>query len=308
MSDKDLRSQLEGLFSDIAPKLETEEEAVVSPLKAEPAEAKLIVPETPPVAGVEPEQITEEIPLGAAEERAAPPTPITPARPAPRLTVGRSIRTRLLVLLLGLTTISVLAVAYLGVSSIQRVGQSAQQTSSEALRAQAEEYLRQLTLGDAQRNDLILKRVQHDAENVAQYAASIFEKPDVFARGAYWQAEDHMFMGPDGQYINDGNDVCSVFVPDFVGINDALLTALESGAYLDFVFPPTYESDPNTVAIYLGTKQETTRYYPNINLGTILPPDFQVTQRPWYTNSPWRTTRRERRCGRQCMRTRPVKA
>jgi len=286
MSDKDLRSQLKGLFSDIIPEPEAEkEEAVVGPLEAEPAEAKTTVSETPPVIGVEPEQIAKEMPLGTAEEREASPMPITLAEPAPRLTVGRSIRTRLLVLLLGLTTISVLAVAYLGVSSIQRVGQSAQQTSGEALRAQAEEYLRQLTVGDAQRNDLILKSVQHDAENVAQYAAGIFEKPDVFARGAYWQAEDHMFMGPDGQYINGEDDVCSVFAPNFADINDELLTALELGAHLDFIFPPTYESDPNTVAIYLGTKQETTRYYPNINLGTILPPDFQVTGRPWYTSS-----------------------
>jgi HAMP domain-containing protein len=286
MSDKDLRSQLEGLFSDIVPKPETEkEEAVVSPLEAEPAKAKLIVPETPPVVGVEPEQITKEMPLGTAEEREAPSTPISTAKPAPRLTVGRSIRTRLLVLLLGLTTISVLAIAYLGINSIQRVGQSAQQTSGEALHAQAEEYLRQLTVGDAQRNELILERVQHDAENVAQYAAGIFEKPDVFARGAYWQAKNHMFMGPEGQYVNDEDGVCSVFVPNFADINDELLTVLELGAHLDFLFPPTYESDPNTVAIYLGTKQETTRYYPNINLGTILPPDFQVTQRPWYTNS-----------------------
>ena len=89
MSDKDLRSQLAGLFSDIVPKPETEkkdesllEEAVFGRLKAELAEAKLIVPETPPAARAEPEQITEEIPLGAAEERIAPPTPITPARPA----------------------------------------------------------------------------------------------------------------------------------------------------------------------------------------------------------------------------------
>ncbi|TEU16896.1 MAG: hypothetical protein E3J21_09680, partial [Anaerolineales bacterium] len=258
MSDKDLRSQLEGLFSGIALEPEAEKEAVIGPLEAEPAEAGLIAPAIPPEAGLEPEQIIEEMPLGTAEEREAPPTPVSTAKPTPRLTVGRSIRTRLLVLLLGLTTISVLAVAYLGVNSIQRVGQSAQQTSGEALRAQAEEYLRQLTIGDAQRNDLILKRVQHDAENVAQYAAGIFEKPDVFAREAYWQAEDHMFMGPEGQYINGEDDVCSVFVPSFADINDELLKALESGAYLDFIFPPTYESDPNTVAIYLGTKQETT--------------------------------------------------
>ena len=286
MSDKDLRSQLEGLFSDIVPEPEAEEEeAVVGPVEAEAAEAKATVPATPPVAGVELEQITKEILLDTAEEQEAPPTPVFTTKPASRWTVGRSIRARLLAWLLGLTTISVLAVAYLGVNSIQKVGQSAQQTSGEALRAQAEEYLRQLTVGDAQRNDLILKRVQHDAENVAQYAAGIFEKPDVFARGAYWQAEDHMFMGPDGQYINGEDDACSVFVPHFADISDELLTALESGAYLDFIFPSTYESDSNTVAIYLGTKQETTRYYPNINLGTILPPDFQVTQRPWYTSS-----------------------
>jgi GAF domain-containing protein/HAMP domain-containing protein len=290
MSDKDLRNQLEGLFSDIVPKLETEKgKAIIGPLEAEPAEAELIVPETPPVAGMEPEQIAEETPLSTAEEREAPSTLVSMAKPAPRLTVRQSIRTRLLALLLGLTILSVLTVAYLGVNSIQRAGRSAQQISSEALRAQAEEYLCQLTTGDAQRNDLTLKKVQHDAENVAQYAASIFEKPDTFARFArgsyYWRAEDHMFMGPEGQYINDKDDICSVFVPNFVDINDELLTALESGAYLDFIFPTIYESDPNTVAIYLGTKQETTRYYPNINLGTILTPDFKVTQRPWYTNS-----------------------
>ncbi|MFB0537077.1 MAG: GAF domain-containing protein [Anaerolineae bacterium] len=291
MSDKDLRSQLEGLFSQIVPEPEAEEdealleEAVVGPAEVEPVEAELVVPEIPPEAGVEPEQIIKEIPLGAAEERVAPPMPVPPAKPVPRLTIGRSIRTRLLVLLLGLTTISVLAVAYLGVHSIQRMGQRAQQTSGEALRAQAEEYLRQMTVGEAQRNDLILRRTQLDAENMAQYAAGIFEKPDVFARGTYWQAEDHMFMGPDRQYINGEDDVCSVFVPNFADTSDELLTDLELGAYLDFIFPPTYESDPNTVAIYLGTKQETTRYYPNINLGTILPPDFQVTQRPWYTSS-----------------------
>jgi len=201
-----------------------------------------------------------------------------------RLTVGRSIRTQLLVLLLSLTTISVLTAGYLGVNSVQSVGESAQQISAEALHTQAEEYLRQMTVGDAHRNNLILRRVQRDAENVAQYAAGIFERPDAFTGGVYWQAEDHMFTGPDGQYMNDETDVSDVFVPHFVDIDDELLTVLELSAYLDFVLVPTYESDPNTVAIYLGMEQEMLRYYPNINIGTIVPPDFQVTQRPWYIN------------------------
>jgi len=165
MSDKDLRNQLEGLFSDIALELEAEkEEAVVGPLEAEPAEAGLLVAAPPPEAGLEPEQIAKEMPLDTAKEREAAPIPVSTAKPPPRLTIGGSIRTQLLVLLLGLTTISVLAVAYLGVNSIQRMGQSAQQTSGEALRAQAEEYLRQLTVGDAQRNrwwSLLASRGSH---------------------------------------------------------------------------------------------------------------------------------------------------
>ncbi|HEC36488.1 MAG TPA: hypothetical protein ENI39_08145, partial [Anaerolineae bacterium] len=199
--------------------------------------------------------------------------------------IRRSIRTRLLVSLLGLTTVSVLALGYLGVNSVRSVGESAQQVSAEALRTQAEEYLRQITTSDAQRTELVLERVRRDAANVARYAASVFERPHIFAAGAYWQAEDHMFVGSGGQYMNGESDVSSAFVPDFVEVDEGVLRALELSAYLDFVFPSTYESDPNTVAIYLATEWETTRYYPNINLGAVVPPDFHVTQRPWYVSA-----------------------
>ena len=202
-----------------------------------------------------------------------------------QLRVRQSMRARLLVLLLVLTTIAVLTVGYLGINSVQSVGENAQQIGAEALRAQAEEYLRQVTVGDAQRNDLILRRVQHDAANVARYAVGVFERPDAFTSGAYWQVEDHMFVGPDGQYMNDETDVSDAFVPNFVDIDDELLTVLELGAYLDFILAPTYEGDPNTVAIYLGTEEDVLRYYPNINIGTLVPPDFQVTQRPWYVSA-----------------------
>ncbi len=198
--------------------------------------------------------------------------------------VRRSIRTRLVVLLLGLATVSVLTVGYLGVDSVQDVGESAQRISAGALRSQAEEYLRQVVVGDARRNDLILKRIQGDAANLAQYAAGIFGQPDAFTSGAYWRAEDHMFVGPDGQYMNDETGASSVFVPDFADVDEELQSLLELSAYLDFVFAPTYENDANTVAIYLGMEREVTRYYPNVNLGTLIPPDFQITQRPWYVS------------------------
>ena len=133
-----------------------------------------------------------------------------------RLQAKQSIRTRLLISLLGLATASVLITAYLGANSILTAGERVRQASGATLRAQAEESLLQLTVGEAQRNDLILQRAQHDGENVARYAAGVFENPGAFAPGAYWRAEDHMFVGPDGQYVNGEDDVCSAFVPNFV--------------------------------------------------------------------------------------------
>lgn len=196
-----------------------------------------------------------------------------------------SIRSRILILLLGLTIVAVVAVGYLGVGSVQRIGRSAQQTSAEALRSQAKEYLRQVTAGDVQKNDLVLASVAHDAREMAQYAGRIFEKRDTFADGNYWRAEDHMFVASDGQYMNGEEDVSSAFVPRFVEIDEDIKTALELGAYLDLVFAPTYEGDPNTVAVYLGTEYETTQYFPNISLGSVVPPDFTVTERPWYVSA-----------------------
>jgi GAF domain-containing protein/HAMP domain-containing protein len=204
---------------------------------------------------------------------------------SPRLTMRRSIRTRLVALLLGLTVIPMLAVGYLGVNSVRSVGGKAQQISAGALRDQAERYLRETTASDARTNELILEKAQSDALKLAQYASKVFANPSAFDTGAYWQAEDRMVAGDEGQYSNSQEDVASAFVPNFADFDEETLRALEMSSYMDFILGPTYESDPNTAAIYLGTEHETTYYYPNIGLGEVLPPDFQVTQRPWYVNA-----------------------
>lgn len=200
-------------------------------------------------------------------------------------TVRRSIRTRLLLLLLILTTLSVVIVGYIAVNSIRRFGETARQTSAAALRDQAEESLRQLAVEEAQRTDLVLDAVRQDTQRVAQYAARVFSAPDAFADRTYWQAEDRMFVADGGQYKNAETDVSSAFVPDFAEVDETVMEMLELGAYLDFVFVPTYEGNANAVAIYLGTEQETTQYHPNIDLGAVVPPDFQVTGRPWYVGA-----------------------
>lgn len=200
-------------------------------------------------------------------------------------TFWQSIRTRLLILLYSVTAISVLTIGYLAINTVQSMAERAQQINVEASRAQAEEYLRQVAIDDAQQANLTLKQVQQEAGNVARYAAGIFARPDAFTSGAYWRAEDSLFTGPDGQYMNSQTDVSDVFVPNFVDMNGELLKVLDLSAYMDFVLVPIYENTPNAAAIYLGTEEEILRYYPNIHIGTVVPPDFRVTQRPWYVSA-----------------------
>jgi len=196
-----------------------------------------------------------------------------------------SIRSRILALLLALTIVGVVALGYLGVNSVQNTGETARKVSAQALEGEAQEYLRQVTAGDVQRSDLVLAGVERDAKIVAEFAGRVFENPQSFDDGDYWRAEDRMFIAPDGQYMNSEDDVSSAFVPNYVEVDDKTRRALELGAYLDLVFAPTYQGDANTVAIYLGTEHETTQYHPNVGLGNLVPPDFTVTQRPWYVSA-----------------------
>lgn len=198
------------------------------------------------------------------------------------LSIKFSLRNKLLILLLSVTLAVFLAVSYLGVVTIQSVGQTAEQVSGNALSTQAEQFLIELALDNARGNDVTLERIQADAQNVAQYASFIFSTPQAFNPALHWSAAENMFVGPGGQFINNLDDTSSVFVPNFVAIDDDVLANLELSAYLDQIFTAVYEGNPNVTAIYFINRQEISRLYPNIGLGQIVPPDQVTTQEIFY--------------------------
>ena len=211
------------------------------------------------------------------------------------LTVGFSLRNKLLILLLGLTFFVFVAVAYLSLTTIQNMGQSAQNSSGEALSAQAEAYLSELVISNARENDLILEKVRTDAENVAQYATFIFSNPDALTPEAHWKPEDYMYLGEAGQFINTLDDTSSVLIPNSVDVDDVVMERLTLASYLDPIFASVFESDPNTGLIYIISKPDITRLYPNIGLGEIIPPEYVPTEDIFYTsgtpeNNPTRET------------------
>ena len=200
-------------------------------------------------------------------------------------TSATSIKSRLLVLLLVMTTVAIASIALVAILVNQISGKNAQKISSTALLSQAESYLVQITEGNARENDLVLDQVKRETQKIAEYAASVFNSPDVFSVQGLWKAEEHMAYGPNGQYANGAADITSVFVPEFAEVDEPTIRDIELGAYLEHLFVTAYDNTPNVEAIYFATNHEVTRYYPNIDLGSVLPPDFKVTGRIWYQGS-----------------------
>lgn len=195
-----------------------------------------------------------------------------------------NIRSRFLTISLGLTLLATAVIAGISVSSFLSAGQQAQETTSVVLRDQIQNSLEHQTTETALKNDLILQRTSQDAQNVAQQAAYILDHPGAFNADSHWAADEHMFFGPKGQYINGEDDVSTVFVPNTVKVDDSYKQLLGLSSYLDMTFVPVYEGDPNSVAIYFVSKNEMSRLYPNINLGAIVSADYLATQDIFYTS------------------------
>lgn len=205
-----------------------------------------------------------------------------------RIRTTSSIRTRLLALALGLTLVALVVIAVVAFDSASNVIRRAQQTSSESLRAQAEVYLQQINASIAGQNNLILDRAARDVQAVADTTAAIFlgetSNQPLTSLGQARQ----LVTGPQGQYLNKKEDVSSIFIPNTAGnpqTDPALQRDVDLSAYLDLILPAIKNNNPDAAAIYLGTVHDVTRYYPNIMLGEVVPPDFKVTGRPWYTTS-----------------------
>jgi GAF domain-containing protein/HAMP domain-containing protein len=197
----------------------------------------------------------------------------------------RSIKVSLLLLLSFITTASVVSLTWIAVTSTGSQGRIAQEISSEALISQATDYLLQLTLSSVKENDLALKQVKNDAQKLADFAAAVFENPSAFHTANYWDPDARLFEGPDGQYLNHIDDISSVFVPNFQVLDGEVLRHIELSAYLDLVFESVMATHPEIEAIYFATGRDMVRYYPNINLGMLVPPNFTATQRVWYAGS-----------------------
>lgn len=203
-------------------------------------------------------------------------------RPA---TLFNSIRTRFLLLIVIMTLTGILATVVVAILSARATGRYALETSSLKLRQQAEASLVELTRRSARENDLILAQINQNVQEAGAFAAQSITSASLGDTSMIWSARERVTQGVEGQYSNSPDDPGSVFLPKTTQLTDQVWLEMQSTAYLDLLFPTLFANNPSVEAVYFATPNDIVRYYPNVDLGAVLPPDFRATQRLWYSGS-----------------------
>ena len=102
---------------------------------------------------------------------------------------------------------------------------------------------------------------------------------------ADWNAYLELTQLPTGSWDNSNDEIASIFLPSKMDIRDNLAKELAILKGLDYFTQGMLEKNPDVIAVYFGGKTGETVYYPNIDLAAIVPPDFDITRRPWYINA-----------------------
>ena len=200
----------------------------------------------------------------------------------PRRFLRTSFRSRLVwntVFLVSITLAGTMAFALYGAGQISSylTGEL-----SKSVVAQSETQLKSASTQRANELDNFFLPVMNDMTTISNSIQSILAQEEPLNASAYWDARQVLITLPNGSWDNPNKEPASIFIPAGSQIPDSIYSELTALKQVDFIAPSMLQKSPETIAIYFGSEQGATVYYPNIDLASILPPDFDVRQRPWF--------------------------
>lgn len=199
------------------------------------------------------------------------------------LSLPLSLRGKLIVGNMLITLLAILGMGYYvyyraqesNKSLTSRLEQSVAQNEDEQLTAIVEEQ-------SAQLNSFFSSK-SRDITQIGANLNRLLSRESLLNNGAYWDASLSLTALPGGSWDNSNSEPSSIFIPlDVQELNPSLISQLNTIKLTETIIPPILEANPEIIAIYFGGTSKETIYYPNIDLANIVPPDFDVTQRPWY--------------------------
>jgi GAF domain-containing protein/HAMP domain-containing protein len=124
--------------------------------------------------------------------------------------------------------------------------------------------------------------VGEDIRKIGTTTENLLIQENLLNNGAYWNAAVALARLPNGSWDNQNWEVASIFIPAQIPLSDSMVSELNVLKHTEFSVPPILASKPDIIAVYFGGVSKETVYFPNIDLAAIVPPDFDVTQRPWF--------------------------
>jgi GAF domain-containing protein/HAMP domain-containing protein len=191
-------------------------------------------------------------------------------------------------LILGNMLIIIIAVAATGYYVYSRASQANAYLSNQLdanVAQQAQENLNNTSASQATALNNFFVLMGRDITTIGANASNLLSQETTLNNTAFWDGSTALARLSNGSWDNSKTEPSSVFIPAKQVLTPDLVAELNTLKQLDLTAPTVLKQNPDTVAIYFGGKSGETIYYPNIDLASVVPPDFDVTSRPWYINA-----------------------
>lgn len=192
------------------------------------------------------------------------------------------IRTRIVTGILGTGALALAVFIYFALNQAMQVTSALDKRLETSVKQLAEEQLLNTASTQADAINRSFEDIMTEVTSLAHSWVLLQDQRWTLSQNAYWDASTELVQLEGGQYSNSAADPSSVFVPVGIPLDNALLKDLNVSAYLDFRAPEIIKDYPSLLAVYAIDERGVTRYYPNIGLASVVPPDFDTTQRPYY--------------------------
>lgn len=194
--------------------------------------------------------------------------------------LSKSIKVQLTVVLFALTALAIVVVGFLGVRGIVESGSQTQAISTNSAKESSQQFLTQTVLATANKNSILFKNIQAEVSDTAAYTKNVFDNPSGFSTS--WKFNDHVFKKPSGQWWNSSTELPNILLGAFITPDATLKKRIETLHNLDYIALDTLKNEPNAVALYFIGDRGESFYYPNIDLGSIIPPDLNPQDLDFY--------------------------
>jgi GAF domain-containing protein/HAMP domain-containing protein len=196
-----------------------------------------------------------------------------------------NLRAKIVIGIIGTGVISLTILVAFALYQTQQITSSLSSRLDASVNQLAEEQLTNTASERASLANQAFEDVTDEVVSLSQHWVSLDGQKAVLSQGGYWNAATSVSQLDGGKYGNPATDISSVFVPAGTQIDNSVITDLNTSAYLDFYVPEILKTHPALLAMYAINSRGIVRYYPNINLASLLPAYFDATKRPYFVIS-----------------------